>query len=165
MALPWVFFAGGFFSGLLGGVFYRAVFRSGDIHGFIPVNFSRAFFCRGHFRALFRSGFSVRFFRVVSVHFSTEPFCVRSLAQSFLWAFSQGFPPCILSHGRFQSTFSKGRFQCALSSETFWCTFFRGFLRAFSIGEEFNALHRGGLFGSFSHGALLLCTFLQGRVP
>ena len=44
-------------------MFHRAVFRSGDIHGLIPLNFLRAFLCRAHFRALFCNGFFSVFFK------------------------------------------------------------------------------------------------------
>ena len=95
VVLPWVFSAGGFFSALLGGVFYRAVFRTEDVRGLIPVSFFRAILCSaflGFLHSLFRRGsfrasFCKGFFRV----FCCTSFCVPSIARLFSYALSHGF--------------------------------------------------------------------------
>ena len=131
VVLPWVFFCGGIFFCSSWGPFYRAVFGSGDIHGLIPLNILRAFLCRAHFRALFCSGFFSAFFRVAPVHFSTEPFCVRSLARHFPWAFSQGVPPLHSFAWTVSIYFFAGSFSVHDPEGNFLVHFFRGLLRAY----------------------------------
>ena len=69
------FFCGGILS-FFEGVFYRAVFRSENVRGLIPVSFFRAILCSaflGILHALFRRGF-------------------------FPCVLLQGFFPCVLLH-------------------------------------------------------------------
>ena len=190
VVLPWVFSAGGFFSALLGGVFYRAVFRTEDVRGLIPVSFFRAILCSaflGFLHSLFRRGsfrasFCKGFFRV----FCCTSFCVPSIARLFPYALShgfsrglphwhillelllQGFPhgfspvhlPCKLPHGRFPWTLSLGRLQCSLSGVVFWFNFFRVYLRAIFCREDFNESICGGFLCTLSQG-FRLCDSLQ----
>ena len=125
------FFCGGIVFCSSWGVLYRAVFRSGDIPGLIPLNFFRTFLCRAHFRRSFAVVFSVRFFRVAPVHFSTEPFCVRCLARFFPWAFSQGVPPLQSFALTVSIEFFAGSFSVHYPEGNFLVHFFRGLLRAY----------------------------------
>ena len=113
--------------------------------------------------------FSVRFFRVAPVHFSTEPFCVRSLARFFPWAFSQGVPPLQsfaltvsieFFAGSFSVHYPEGNFlvhffpgppPCiflhvrlpwALSLGLFWYVFSQGVYHGLFLGDIFRELFR-----------------------
>ena len=99
--------------------------------------------------------FSVRFFRVAPVHFSTEPFCVRSLARFFPWAFSQGVPPLQSLAWTVSIEFSQDRLQCTILRVTFWCIF--------SGASSVHIVAFETSLGSFA-GAFLV-RFFAGRLP
>ena len=160
------------------GLFSRVLFCSGYIYGHFPVNFLRAFFRRDISVRSFAVVFSLRFFRFASVHFSTEPFFVRSLARFCPWVFfprgtsfaifrmdgfNRNFRRIVfsaLSGGKFFGAFFSGAssvhiFACETSlgsfAGVFWYVFSQGFYHGLFLGDIYRELFRmDNLQGVFS---------------